>query len=100
MIGSRGTNPPMIRIEYTDAAPPGRFPAAPAGLGIYAIGDIHGRDDLLAALLDAIRANAAGCDRNLLVCLGDYVDRGPESAAVIERLSQFHVGDFAFVPLR
>ncbi|MEJ0070528.1 MAG: metallophosphoesterase [Pseudomonadota bacterium] len=76
----------------------GRFPAAPPGFGVYAIGDIHGRDDLLAALLDAIRADAAGRNHNLLVCLGDYVDRGPQSAAVIERLSQFHTGDFAFVP--
>jgi serine/threonine protein phosphatase 1 len=90
----------MIQIERSEAAAPGRFPAAPQGLGLYAIGDIHGRDDLLAALLAAIRADAAGRDHNLLVCLGDYVDRGPESAAVIERLSQFHAGDFAFVPLR
>ena len=77
------------------------MPPPPDGLGLYAIGDIHGRDDLLAALLDAIRADAdrAGQRRNLLVCLGDYVDRGPASAGVIERLSEFHARDFAFVPL-
>jgi serine/threonine protein phosphatase 1 len=103
-IGPRGANPPMITIERTEAGIPGQFPAAPEGLGLYAIGDIHGRDDLLAALLEAIRLDAAGRNHNLLVCLGDYVDRGPQSAAVIERLSQFgagdHGGDFAFVPLK
>jgi serine/threonine protein phosphatase 1 len=102
MSGPRGTTLPRladpVRIEVADIAD--RYPAPPEGLGLYAIGDIHGRDDLLAPLLDAIRADAAGRRHNVLVCLGDYVDRGPASAAVIERLSEFHAGDFAFVPLK
>jgi serine/threonine protein phosphatase 1 len=92
--------PPAVRIEVADNPAPGRYPAAPDGLGVYAIGDIHGRDDLLAALLDAIRADAVGGARNLLVCLGDYVDRGPASAAVIERLSRFEAAGFTLVPLK
>ena len=49
----------------------------------YAIGDIHGRHDLLQALLPRIREHAE--DRpHKLVFLGDYIDRGPDSAAVID----------------
>lgn len=50
----------------------------------YAIGDVHGRADLLADLLAAIRVDAATADRPLLVFLGDYVDRGPDSRGVID----------------
>jgi serine/threonine protein phosphatase 1 len=51
----------------------------------YAIGDIHGRLDLLLAALDAIEADAGTCGIDI-VCLGDYVDKGPESRAVLELL--------------
>ena len=55
---------------------------------IYAIGDIHGQLHLLDKLLAKIEADAARwhAKRRLLVFLGDYVDRGPDSAGVIERL--------------
>ncbi len=55
---------------------------------IYAIGDIHGRDDLLADLLDLIDADAGSfpAAKSRLVFLGDYVDRGPDSHGVVERL--------------
>lgn len=64
-------------------------PRAPDGMRLYAIGDIHGRDDLLADLLariaeDARRAETA---RMVLIYLGDYIDRGLQSRQVIERLS-------------
>jgi serine/threonine protein phosphatase 1 len=49
----------------------------------YAIGDIHGRYDLLQILLHRIRDHAGGNEYKL-VFLGDYIDRGPESAAVVE----------------
>lgn len=55
---------------------------------IYAIGDIHGRQDLLDRAIAAIerdlkeRGGAA-----LTVTLGDYVDRGPNSRGVLDRLS-------------
>ncbi len=59
----------------------------PAGERVYAIGDVHGRDDLFADLLRKISADVArrAPARTTLVLLGDLVDRGPDSAAVIER---------------
>ncbi|MCJ2044003.1 serine/threonine protein phosphatase [Methylobacterium sp. J-078] len=48
----------------------------------YAIGDIHGCADALTRLLDQIDAHARG-RAAAIVCLGDYVDRGPDSAGVI-----------------
>jgi serine/threonine protein phosphatase 1 len=56
---------------------------------IYAVGDVHGRYDLLKALLDGIRrdcAVSAGGRRPLLIFCGDYIDRGPQSAEVLEAL--------------
>lgn len=56
---------------------------------IYAIGDIHGRDDLLGRLHYIIQQDLetkAQGRRVEVVYLGDYVDRGPDSKAVIERL--------------
>ena len=48
----------------------------------YAIGDIHGCHDLLLALLQGIDDHAAGQPYRL-VFLGDYIDRGPDSAGVL-----------------
>ncbi|SLN32431.1 Serine/threonine-protein phosphatase 1 [Roseovarius albus] len=48
-----------------------------------AIGDIHGRLDLLEPLLAKIQQNAPDLP---LIFLGDYVDRGPDSAGVLARL--------------
>lgn len=55
---------------------------------VYAIGDVHGYSALLDALHARIRAHAeaAGVKRRVLVHLGDYVDRGPDSKGVLERL--------------
>lgn len=60
----------------------------PPGSRAYAIGDVHGRLDLLRDLLAAIeRDNAArGPAKTYLVMLGDLVDRGPDSRGVIEHL--------------
>jgi serine/threonine protein phosphatase 1 len=49
----------------------------------YAIGDVHGRLDLLMDLLSQIIAHASGRSCKL-VFLGDYIDRGPDSAGVVE----------------
>lgn len=55
---------------------------------IYAIGDVHGCDDLLAALEDRIIEDARQRrGTKWLVMLGDYVDRGPKSASVLDRLT-------------
>lgn len=61
--------------------------AVPQGQRVYAIGDIHGRDDLFAELIDLVRADnaARGPAQVTLILLGDLVDRGPNSAEVVER---------------
>ncbi|BAK67917.1 putative hydrolase [Sphingobium sp. SYK-6] len=59
------------------------------GRRVYAIGDIHGRLDLLKDLIDMIAADdqARGSNGTTeLIMLGDFVDRGPESAGVLDYL--------------
>jgi serine/threonine protein phosphatase 1 len=62
----------------------------PAGQRIYAIGDIHGRLDLLEYLLAHVDADNAGrpAAETTLIFLGDLIDRGPESAQVVEYVRQ------------
>lgn len=62
------------------------LPRIPAGQRIYAVGDIHGRLDLFEALIAAIEADDAARDQadTMIVLLGDLVDRGPDSAGVID----------------
>ena len=63
-------------------------PAIPEGVRLYVIGDIHGRLDLLNDLDQMIKHDLETAPAEVLtVFLGDYVDRGPESAGVLERLS-------------
>lgn len=53
----------------------------------YAIGDIHGYDALFERLIERIRADAELIgEKPRLVLLGDYVDRGPDSRGVLERV--------------
>ncbi len=54
----------------------------------YAIGDIHGRADLLARMLDRLEQEFRAVDAlaPIVVFLGDFIDRGPESRAVIDLL--------------
>jgi len=63
-------------------------PQIPKGQRIYAVGDIHGCADLLRDLHARIEADmAARRDADVtIVYLGDYVDRGPSSAAVLDAL--------------
>ncbi|MEO8927592.1 MAG: metallophosphoesterase family protein [Caulobacteraceae bacterium] len=51
----------------------------------YAIGDIHGRLDLLRMAMQAIGGHA-GATSHTVICLGDYVDRGPDAKGVVETL--------------
>ena len=72
----------------------------PEGMRVYAIGDVHGRADLLAATERRIAADLkryppAG-EANVIL-LGDYVDRGPSSRRVLRRLS---TGIIAGLPTR
>lgn len=75
----------LSKLPKTGSAPSASIAA---GRRIYAIGDIHGRDDLLEQLLDQIAADDAGRPpaETTLIFLGDLVDRGPSSAQVVERL--------------
>jgi serine/threonine protein phosphatase 1 len=82
------------------------MPQAPAptvtpGTRLYAVGDIHGRLDLLQRLHVLIAADAAqsGAARRVLVYVGDYVDRGPDSAGVIDLLLDSPLPGFEIVHL-
>lgn len=70
---------PMRQVAPKASVPPGQR--------YYAIGDIHGRLDLLNQLLELIDADDAqrGSADCQLIFLGDLVDRGPDSAGVVER---------------
>lgn len=61
----------------------------PPGRRVYAVGDVHGCDERLAALhaMVAQDLSARPCPAPLLVHLGDYVDRGPDSRGVVRRLA-------------
>ena len=66
----------------------GRRPALPPGVRIYAVGDIHGRLDLLNELLARIDDDRSSrpATRSVSIFLGDYIDRGPSSRETIDRL--------------
>lgn len=68
--------------------------AGPRGHRAYAVGDIHGRLDLLDELLERIAADNRGRGRakTTIVFLGDLIDRGPQSAEVVERLRLYRPG--------
>ena len=51
---------------------------------IFAVGDIHGRSDLFAALLDEAAREPRRAARRVVVLLGDLVDRGPDSLGAID----------------
>lgn len=80
----------MFRKLFSSRSDTGSSPAGsiPPGQRIYAIGDIHGRFDLLEDLLAKIEADSATRPETetMLLFLGDLIDRGPESAQVVERL--------------
>src|SRR5688500_7791566 len=63
----------------------GSSPRTPADMILHAIGDIHGRRDLLDRAIATID-EAGGPARRIVIFLGDYIDRGPDSRGVIERL--------------
>ena len=62
--------------------------ALPPGRRLYAIGDIHGCVDRLVALHEMIAEDLAErpCPDTTLIHLGDYVDRGTDSAQVVDWL--------------
>lgn len=71
-------------------------PTTPPATRIYAIGDVHGRLDLLDALLAQIAKDANAMDapeRLVLVLLGDLIDRGPHSQGVVQRAYELVRGE-------
>jgi serine/threonine protein phosphatase 1 len=64
----------------------------PDGVRVYAIGDIHGRADLLREMFISINADRAArqtANRILTIFLGDYIDRGPDSRDVLDILLEY-----------
>ena len=84
----------MAGIHFLDAR-------GPEGIVVYAIGDVHGRLDLLTRMHEEIAA-----DRNRrkasdwrIIHLGDYVDRGPASKGVIDFLIRASEADSRVISL-
>ena len=73
----------------------------PDNLRVYAIGDVHGCDAMLAAVHQAIGEDLAArpVGDHRIVHIGDYTDRGPDSAGVIERLARLSADDSRVVCL-
>ena len=71
---------------------------------VYAVGDVHGYARQLDSLLDAIAADAAASapgELPLIVFIGDYVDRGPDSRGVVDRILALEAdGRFEVVALK
>ncbi|MEQ8343946.1 MAG: metallophosphoesterase family protein [Sneathiellaceae bacterium] len=76
------------RSEGLETRPDGRARSVPPGRRVYAIGDIHGRSDLLDRLHEMIREDARKAEeaKRTIVYLGDLVDRGMDSRGVVEQL--------------
>lgn len=76
-----------LRQLFKERTPERRISRVPEGERYYVIGDIHGRLDLFHALIEAIEADDAARRgaQTTVVLLGDLIDRGPESAGVIDR---------------
>lgn len=87
-------HPRRVRLEHGVGSPIAAQRSAPArfleGRVGYAIGDVHGRADLLAQILIHLERELSNDQRPagapVLIFLGDYVDRGPQSRQVIEIL--------------
>ncbi len=79
------------RLAYTvvKEAPSAATEPEGAPRRIYVFGDLHGRSDLAAGLKAAIARDMTErpCERPVIVGLGDYIDRGPDSRGVLELLS-------------
>jgi serine/threonine protein phosphatase 1 len=92
----------MLRRLFSGPQGKAGQPAPPPDTCLYAIGDIHGRTDLLRALHALIAEDAArrSATRKLIVYLGDFVDRGRDSRGVIEMLLASPLAGFECVHLR
>ena len=78
-------------VESRSSVNQSAAPLAPRGHRAYAIGDIHGRLDLLEEMLARIAGDDAARRpaQTIIIFLGDLIDRGPQSAGVVERLRTY-----------
>ena len=92
----------MASTQQTAGAATRTLPRVPEGYRVYAVGDIHGRADLLARLHRSIRADAerTRARHKVLVYLGDYIDRGPDSRDVVNMLVHMPLGGFETIHLK
>ena len=76
---------------FTQRRKSNELPQVPGGYRAYAVGDIHGRLDLLDDLLSLIEQDVerSPARKSLLIFLGDLIDRGPDSRGVVERLRTY-----------
>jgi serine/threonine protein phosphatase 1 len=91
-----------MRTPVAPSVPP-RPSSLQPGYRAYVIGDVHGRADLLGELIAIIKADALvrpGPGINVVVYLGDYVDRGSHSREVIDLILSHPLPDFAEVRLQ
>lgn len=89
---------PRLKLSSVRAAAPATAP----GTRVYAIGDVHGRHDLLLALLGLIRAdNAQRPDADtVVVLLGDLINRGPGACQVLSLVANWPMPDARLIALR
>lgn len=77
-----------FKSMFTSAKAKKELPRVPKGHRVYAVGDIHGCSHLFMSLIEAIDADIRDGDKDgvesLVILLGDLVDRGPDSAGVVE----------------
>lgn len=85
----------MKEIHYLDAC-------GPEGMRVYAIGDVHGRYDCLCAMHELIGRDldARPASDWRIIHLGDYVDRGPQSAEVVDLLARRTGADSRILALK
>jgi serine/threonine protein phosphatase 1 len=78
----------LIMLGFMRSRRSVKQPEAPEGVRIYAFGDIHGRADLLKEMFTVIDADMtrSPVSRPIEVFLGDYIDRGPNSAGTLDLL--------------
>jgi serine/threonine protein phosphatase 1 len=81
---------------------PAHNPRIPQGRRVYAVGDVHGRHDLLQSLIGQVLSHAdqAPDAQKVLLFVGDYVDRGKASKEVIDFLLKFDVPGWQKIFLR
>lgn len=72
-----------------NASPPA---SVDSGRQVFAIGDIHGCVQELLVGLEWLEAKSGLTDDDVVVCIGDYVDRGPNSKGVVDALLRFRTG--------